>query len=176
MISYPTHTQRRLRRDAFAELDAEHDAILEVLLHLSTLSTSEFDRCVNARSRWRRLDHLKKMNHQARCLRAVAEHQGFILNHRHNGIPIVFNPFEIEATRLESEIDSSSAIAAQAFETLNPQDRDLLRARLIDEKPLRDIADANGCTEAAVSTRLQRAIKRLKTAYFSIERRAIEVE
>ena len=68
--------------------------------------------------------------------------------------------------RVELDVEEIEAVGIDveaALSALPPADREALRARVLDEQPYEDIAQAMNTTEPAVRQRVSRALRRLRT-------------
>lgn len=143
MITYTPEQFARLRRDPLADLDAEHEAILE-LLSAPPQDYQDINRCLRSRSRWRRLD-------------AIRAKQDFLPT-----------PSELPGTddqhdpALVVERAETQEQVARALDSLPEGDRSILHARYFAGLRLQDVACDCGCTVQSAHTREKRALKHLQ--------------
>jgi RNA polymerase sigma-70 factor (ECF subfamily) len=65
--------------------------------------------------------------------------------------------------RLELTVEAAERLEAEAMlDHLPAEDRDLVRARVVDERPYAELAAATGSSEPAVRQRVSRALSRLR--------------
>jgi RNA polymerase sigma factor (sigma-70 family) len=143
MITYTPEQRARLRRDPLAELDAEHEAIVE-LLSAPPTERQDINSCLRSRSRWRRLDAIRSQ----RDLLSVPT----------------------DSPRTADQNDPAAVVeraetreqVARALDSLPEGDRSILHARFFEGQRLQDVACDCGCTVQSAHTREKRALKHLQ--------------
>ena len=71
---------------------------------------------------------------------------------------------EASAPGLEAECDEISSIVMQSLKDLSGRQREVFIMRHFNEMPLKEIAQATGCSVSAVKTHLARAVVKLRDA------------
>jgi len=143
MITYTPEQMARLRRDPLADVDAEHEAIVE-LLSAPPQDQHTVNRCLRSRSRWRRLDAIKAQRDQG------------------------YGPIESiqDADRYDPalvvELAETQERIAIALNSLPEGDRSIIHARYFEGQRLQDVACDCGCTVQSAHAREKRALKHLQ--------------
>lgn len=144
MIKYPQSLARKLQNDKYAEIDAAHDAILE-LLGSPTDKERNLDLCVNTRARYREIDEIRKR----KSLATTNDAELMATNE-------VYDPVFI------SQKNESRQEVALALKKMKNDEQKILRERFYEGKSLNELASTRSKTVQAVSTQIHRALIRLK--------------
>lgn len=144
MIIYTPEQMARLRRDPLADLDAEHEAIVE-LLSAPPDEHQDINRCLRSRSRWRRLDAIRAQQDIPPA-----------------PIESLWTADQDSPTLVVERAETQEQIA-RALDSLAEADRSILQARYFEGQRLQDVACDCGCTVQSAHTREKRALKHLQS-------------
>jgi RNA polymerase sigma factor (sigma-70 family) len=161
MITYTAKQLQRISRDPMVELDAEHDAIVE-LLTTPPPAGKDVACCIHSRSCWRQRDRRRNLKRDAALIQRAAISKGLT------------PPFQRNGKRLEriTHFESSPPFAAEnaeehqhlvnAMAKLSGREREIITARYFNGQTLQEIASSLGCKVQSVHCSERRALQHLQ--------------